>query len=124
MLTCHLLQLIEQSGRFGRILEGWLMLPDPLVAFRPEISFFDVTGLLGQRCFARGQVPACTTQCAGDPAQNQQIQQHENGAGNYPRKHALAWIHSPVPRRHHRGFPSRRNCAWSFGRMRGAAMSN
>src|SRR6266511_4195598 len=92
MLAGYLPQLVKQGGSFGGILERWLMLPDPLVAFNPKISFFHVEGLLGQRPFACGQLAARATQRAKDPVQNKKIHNYKQRAGNNPRKHTLAWI--------------------------------
>src|SRR6266571_8668316 len=84
ILTRHLLQLVKQGGGFGRILEYWLMLPDPFLAFRPDISFFDVKRLLSQGRFTRGQLCVNATYGAENPAQHQKIQQHKNRASDYP----------------------------------------
>src|SRR4030095_8996974 len=124
VLAGYLLQLVKEGGSFRGILERWLMLPDPLVAFHPKISFFYLERLLGQRRFACGELAACATQRAKDPVQNQKIHKHEQRAAHNPCKHTLEWISSLIPRRHHRGLPSNRNCAWSFGKMRGAAILN
>ena len=60
------------------------MFPDPFVAFSPEVSFFDVKRLFGQRRFARSQLRAGATQGTKHPAQNQKVQQHKYRAGDYP----------------------------------------
>src|SRR5207237_6229231 len=119
-----LFQLIELIGGVRRIFEHWLMLSDPLIAFYPEILLFYVNGLLCPSRFTCGQLSACATQRGKDPAQDHEVEQHDCGAADDPRKHTLTWIHSLIPGRNHRGLPSNRNCAWSFGKMRGAAISN
>src|SRR4029450_11986980 len=94
VLAGYLLQLVKEGGSFRGILERWLMLPDPLVAFHPKISFFDVEGLLGPTRFACGELAACATQRAKDPVQNQKIHKHKQRAAHNPSNHTLARIHS------------------------------
>src|SRR5437868_15453373 len=124
IFTGDLFQLIEQGRCFRRILERWLMLLDPLVTFYPKIPLFYVSGLLGTSRFARSQVSTRATQRAKEPTQNHEVEQQQHCASDNPSKQALARIYPFVPRRHHRGLPSNRNCAWSFAKIRGAAMSN
>src|SRR5260370_4806601 len=100
------------------------MLLDQLVTFYPKVPLFYVSGLLGTSRFARSQVSTRATQCPKEPTQNHEVEHHEHCAGDNPGKQALARIHPFVPRRHHRGLPSNRNCASSFAKIRGAAMSN
>src|SRR5439155_26564048 len=97
-----------------------LMLPNPLVALHPKVSFLHIDGLLGQNRFACGQLGPSATQTAKEPAQNEKIHKEEQRAHDKPGKYAFALIHPLVPPRHyHRGLASTRNCAWSFRKMRG-----
>src|SRR4029450_7629714 len=98
------------------------MLADPFIAFGPEISFSHVKSLFGQRTPARRDLLLCDRQRAENPIQNKKVEQHKHRPGRYPCEHTLAPVHSLVPSWDHRGFPSNRNCAWSFDRMRGGAV--
>jgi hypothetical protein len=103
--------LIKQSRGFRRIFELRLMLLHPLVPFRPGVALSHVDSLLGQLASPGGELLLRARDCAPERTQNPKIQQHNNRARDNPREHTLAPVHSSIPRRHHLGFPSRRNCA-------------
>src|SRR5262249_45799501 len=117
-------ELIEQSGGFGGIREYRLMLPDPIVAFRPDVALLHVESLLRQLAPAGRQLLLRAADCAQDPTYNPKIDQPDHRSGHNQREHTLTRLHSLVPRRDHFGFPSNRNCAWLLGKIRGAAISN
>src|SRR5437667_12490620 len=106
------LELIKQRRRLRWILEYRLMLSHPLVAFRPGGALFHVNSLLGELASPGGQLPLRARDCAPERTQNPKIEQHTNRPGDDPREHALSRVHSLIPRRHHLGFPSRRNWEW------------
>src|SRR5262245_48615751 len=59
-------ELIEESGGFGGIHEDWLMLPDPIVAFRPDVALLHIESLLRQLAPAGRQLLLRAADCAQD----------------------------------------------------------
>src|SRR5436853_3769107 len=101
------------------------MLPEPLVAVLPETALFYIDSLFGPSGSALRQLGPRPTERAEEPAPDHHVKQRDDRARHDPGEEALPSIHAFIPsRKRHRGFPSRRNWAWLFGKMRGAAMSN
>src|SRR4051812_41798123 len=103
------------------------MLLQPFIALFPEVAFLEKNGLLlPGHAWQRG-VRVGATKRAEQPAPKKEVEEHEDDARHTGGEHALALVHMLVPRwqsKFHRGFPSRRNCPWPFGKIRGSAMLN
>src|SRR5205085_10859325 len=127
VLASDLFEFIEQGRSFFGTFHRWLRFFQPQLPFRPEIALSHVNRLLSASALAQSQLSPRIADASQNQSPNEEIDQQEQNTGDPERHHSLAPGHSQISGPqflHHFGFPSKRNCAWLFARIRGAAMSN
>src|SRR4051812_47638442 len=95
------------------------MFPQPLVAFGPRVTLLHVNRLGRALAFALHYFGARAADCAEQAAPDENVEEQEHDRADKARENTLAPVHSCNPREIHFGFPSSRNCACSFCKMRG-----
>jgi hypothetical protein len=78
VFTCDFLELIKQGRGFRRIFEHRLVLPHPLIAFRPGVALFYVESLLRQLASPGGELLLGARDCAPKRTQNPKIEEPNN----------------------------------------------
>src|SRR6266851_4473219 len=90
----------------------------------PKVAFFHENSLRFSDSIALPQLGTGVFDRAEQHAPDDEIQENEDRARHNEGENPFALIHALIPGWNHRGFPSKRNCAWLFGKICGGPISN